>query len=308
MAEPALQVGLIGEPGGWHLEDLARAGRARGHRVATIPWTCLASRIGETGERLGPAAASACSTFVIRGMPRGGLEEVVFRMNAVARLEAAGQLVINRPRSLEIAIDKYLTTARLADAGLPVPRTAVAQDVETIRENWAALGGDVVAKPLFGSCGRGLERLRSLDDLTAFLDRRPAGSPVYLQEFVPHPHGDLRILLVGERAFTIRRQNRSDDWRTNVSLGGSAERAKATPAMLDLAHRAATATDTEIAGVDLLPAADGRLLVLEVNAVPGWKAVSSVLSTDIATEVIAYLEQKTDRTLGKRDSQALPRI
>ena len=295
MAESALQLGLIGEPGGWHLEDLARAGRARGHRVVTIPWTSLASWIGDNGEHLGPAAASACTAFVIRGMPRGGLEEVVFRMNAVARLEAAGRLVLNPPRSLEIAIDKYLTTARLADAGLPVPRTAVAQDTETVRRHYAALGGDVVAKPLFGSCGRGLERLRSLDDVTAFLSRQPADSPVYLQEFVPHPHGDLRILLVGERAFAIRRHNRSDDWRTNMSLGGSAEPAEATPAMLDLALRATAATGTEIAGVDLLPAADGRLLVLEVNAVPGWKAVSSVLSIDIAAEVIRLVEQRASQ-------------
>ena len=96
--------------------------------------------------------------------------------------------------------------------------------------------------------------------------------------------------MVGDRAFAIRR--RSDDWRTNVSLGGSAEPLEPSPRMLDLATRAAQATGTVIAGVDLLPTADGQLLVLEVNAVPGWRAVAAACGVDIATEVIALLERQ----------------
>ena len=290
MARPALQLRLIGDPQGWHLSDLARAGRARGHAVSAVPWTTLASQITNSEERLSPAVTAARGAFVIRGMPRGGLEEVVFRMNAVARLEAAGHLVVNTARSLEIAIDKYLTTARLVDHGLPVPQTVVAQEAEAIRDGWEQLGGDVVAKPLFGSGGRGLERIRSRTELASFLTRQPAERPIYLQTFVDHPDGDLRILVVGDRAFAIRR--RSDDWRTNVSLGGSAEPLEPSPRMLDLATRAAQATGTVIAGVDLLPTADGQLLVLEVNAVPGWRAVAAACGVDIATEVIALLERQ----------------
>lgn len=316
MAGPVLQLGLIGDPQGWHLADLARAARAHGHQVAAIPWTHLASQIEAGAETLTPALATDRTAFVIRGMPRGGLEEIVFRMNAVARLERAGHLVVNPPRSLEIAIDKYLTTARLADEGLPVPDTAVAQEADGIQQAWERLGGDVVAKPLFGSGGKGLQRIRSQADLRHFLAHHPQGSPAYLQTFVDHPEGDLRILLVGERAFGIRR--RSHDWRTNISLGGIAEPLTPCREMRDLAHRAARATGTEVVGVDLLPTADGRLLVLEVNAVPGWRAVAAACGIDIASEVIAYLEQRAQdrnagklpqtgsRTLGKCDTGELP--
>lgn len=288
MAEQALRLGLIGDPRGWHLQDVARAGKARGHEIVIVPWTDLASVIEAGREQFLPRSCAECDALVIRGMPRGGLEEVVFRMNAVARLEAAGRVVINAPRSLEVAIDKYLTTARLVDAGLPVPRTAVAQDEPAIRAHWEALGGDVVAKPLFGSGGRGLERLASPSDLQDFLARRTPESPAYLQEFLPHPAGDIRVLLVGERAFAIRRQ--SHDWRTNVSLGATAERLEPTHHMLDLARRAAAAVGAVVAGVDLLPTNDGRLVVLEVNAVPGWKAVSATCAADIAASVIDLLE------------------
>lgn len=294
MPEPALQLGVIGDPDGWHVTDLARAGRERGHRVVTCSWTQLASILTSRPEHLTPTCDRSFDRFVIRGMPRGGLEEVIFRMNVVTRLEAAGNLVVNSPRSLEIAIDKYLTTARLVDQGVPVPATAIGQESEAIRHHWDVLGGDVVFKPLFGSGGRGMERIRSRDDLEAFLRRRPAGAPVYLQKFVPHPDGDFRVLLIGKTPYAIRR--RSHQWRTNISLGGVAEPIQPTPEMLHLAQRAAAATGATLAGVDLIKADDGRLLVLEVNAVPGWKALAAACKTDVAAEVIRLLERKAWQT------------
>ena len=59
MARPALQLRLIGDPQGWHLSDLARAGRARGHAVSAVPWTTLASQITNSEERLSPAVTAA---------------------------------------------------------------------------------------------------------------------------------------------------------------------------------------------------------------------------------------------------------
>jgi glutathione synthase/RimK-type ligase-like ATP-grasp enzyme len=53
--------------------------------------------------------------------------------------------------------------------------------------------------------------------------------------------------------------------------------------------------ETEIAGVDLLPAADGRLLVLEINAVPGWRALETVVGGEVAGTVARYLEGRLAR-------------
>ena len=53
--------------------------------------------------------------------------------------------------------------------------------------------------------------------------------------------------------------------------------------------RAARAVGARMAGVDLLPAEDGRLVALEVNAVPGWRALSTATGVDVAAEVLAEL-------------------
>ena len=61
--------------------------------------------------------------------------------------------------------------------------------------------------------------------------------------------------------------------------------------MAELARRAADAIGAPLAGVDLLPGRDGRLYVLEVNAVPGWKALSAALRVDIAAAVLEFVER-----------------
>ena len=94
-------------------------------------------------------------------------------------------------------------------------------------------------------------------------------SAIYLQEFIEHPGYDFRILIMGSTHFSVRRSNPLD-WRTNVSRGARCEFYQATAGEIDLARRAADATDCAVAGIDLLMGNDGRTTVVEVNAVPGW--------------------------------------
>jgi glutathione synthase/RimK-type ligase-like ATP-grasp enzyme len=63
-----------------------------------------------------------------------------------------------------------------------------------------------------------------------------------------------------------------------------------TPELSELAHRAAEAVGAPVAGVDLLPGRDGRLYAIEVNAVPGWQALSRVLRIDVARLVLDYVQ------------------
>lgn len=288
-----MRVAILGDPAGWHVGRLRAALDERGHEAAVIRWNELSATIGGGDETFLPDAIERADLVVVRGMPAGGLEEVILRMDILGRIAARGTPVVNTARSLEIAIDKYLSLAALSRAGVPVPRTIVAQDEAGVARAWRTLGGDCVYKPLFGSQGRGIERLSSPESLAPFVAAGgPPGGVVYLQEFVPHAGWDARVLLVGERAFAMRRVSDGGDWRTNVARGARPERFDPPAPWIDLARRAAAAVGTEIAGVDLLPATDGRLLVLEVNAVPGWRALETVSGEAIARPVVRYLEER----------------
>jgi tetrahydromethanopterin:alpha-L-glutamate ligase len=88
----------------------------------------------------------------------------------------------------------------------------------------------------------------------------------------------------------MKRNAIGTEWRTNVSLGGRAEPCSLDPEAGRLALAAARAIGAEMAGVDLIPDLDrGQLVVLEVNAVPGWRALARVTGIDIAAAILAAL-------------------
>jgi RimK family alpha-L-glutamate ligase len=300
-----MRVCLVGEPAGWHMGRLAAAIAARGHDAAMVRWSEFSAEVATDAPGIGPAAVAEADVVVVRGMPgtsppQDRLEEVVFRMDLLARIAAAGTPVVNAPRALEIAIDKYLSLDLLSTAGLPVPRTVVLQDSREIGPTLERLGGEGVLKPLFGSRGRGLERLSLAAGPAPPLAGPDRGRVFYLQEFVPNAGFDVRILVVGDRLFAIRRIARAGDWRTNVSLGGRPEPFDPPVAWSDMARRAAAALGAEVAGVDLLPATDGRVLVLEVNAVPGWRGLEAATGADVTGVVARHVEMAAKRRVGGR--------
>ena len=135
-----------------------------------------------------------------------------------------------------------------------------------------------MVKPLFGSEGRGLVRLTDVEVARrVFHALEHVGSVLYVQKYLPNPGHDLRVFVLGNRVLgSIRRFAPPGDWRTNVAVGGRAEAGACRCAEAERPGHpfAATAVGARMAGVDLLPVDGGEPYVLEVNAVPGWKALS----------------------------------
>jgi RimK family alpha-L-glutamate ligase len=278
---------------GWHVQDLLRA--ARGLSIELEPML-FPGLTGEVGTSLDGVFAQGINLesvdgVLVRMMPPGSLEQVVFRMDALQRLTAAGVPVMNSPKAIEAAVDKYLTLVRLSAAGLPVPATWVGETTDTALEAFERLGGDVVIKPIFGSEGRGLSRVTDRETFRRIawaLER--VGTVLYVQKYVENPGHDLRLFVLGGRVTgAMRRHAPGGDWRTNVAIGGRPEAFVPDEATIQLAIKAANAVGARMAGVDLLPNPQGDLTVLEVNAVPGWRALAGATKIDVAREILIEL-------------------
>jgi len=269
---------------GWHVRDLERAFAGRGAACVVAPFAGLAGGPGG----LDPVFDGAAGVLV-RTIPGGTLEQVVLRMDLLHLALESGMRVINSPRALEGCVDKFLTTARLGRAGIPVPETVACQTAQQGLEAFDRLGGDVVFKPLFGSEGRGM--LRVTDRETAWrvsttLER--LGAVLYAQAFVRHPGWDLRIFTLGGRVLAAMTRHSASDWRTNVALGGEARPATAPAEAVELALRSAAVMGAEMAGVDLLTDPQGKWWVIEVNAVPGWRGLTEATGQDIALAIVDH--------------------
>ena len=289
-----MKLGVLASPDSWYFRDLQRAAGSS-IQLQSLSFAHLSAGLGELSW-VGCAPHGSLDDLdlvLVRTMPPGSLEQIVFRMDALHRLASRGTPVINPPRCLEMAVDKYLASALLHAAGLPTPLTFVCQTVEDAMGAFQQLGGDVVVKPLFGSEGRGITRIA--DEAVAwrvFKSLVQLGAVIYLQRFIPHHGWDVRLLLIGPQILSMRRRNPLD-WRTNISRGARGEPFPPSAAQVDLAQRAAAAVQASFVGVDILPGQDGQDYVLEVNAVPGWRALSHCLQRDVAGIVLTWLEQQS---------------
>jgi ribosomal protein S6--L-glutamate ligase len=293
-----VKIAILGTRGSWHAERLHEAGVKLGYDIYQIDFRRLRASLSSADASLELESFDLMNVdgVLVRGIPAGSLEQVVFRMDALHRLEAAGITVMNSARAVESCVDKYLTTARLQAWGLPVPRTITCESLDDAMEAYHRLGGDVVVKPLFGSEGRGIVRASSeAMAYRVFWTLSRLQSILYIQEYIYHPGHDYRLFVIGGQVKAAMKRHATLDFRTNVAQGGIAEAYRPTVEWEELAARATQAVGAEIAGVDLLTGPDGQPLVIEVNSTPGFKALSQTTDVTLAEAILRHLAQKIEK-------------
>jgi len=291
-----VHIAILAARQGWHTDELCRALAARGHTGSVLPYEALVARLGGTGGSGGEAPRftaagedlGACDAVLARIVPAGSLEQIIFRMDALHALEERGVPVMNSPRVIERTVDKLWTSAILERAGLAVPETVVCESPDEAITAFRALG-DVIVKPLFGSMGLGMVRVSDEDvAFRVFRALEAIRGVYYIQRAIDHGGRDVRAFVVGGRVIGAI-ERRASGWRTNLARGGQAQAVTLDAEWSALALRAAGAVGAEYAGVDLLPARDGTVYVLEVNGIPGWRGLQEATSVDVAAAIVEHL-------------------
>ena len=297
-----MRIIALSDKPGWHVDDLRRAALARGHSLTNASWHALTGRVGlaaGASVHADNAQLDSADAIIVRTMPPGSLEQVVFRMDVLQRLESRGVLIINSPKAIETSVDKYLALSKIEAAGLAVPATIVCQRMVDAMAAFDELGGDVVIKPIFGSEGWGMTRISDRDlAARAFAQLERMNSAIYVQRFIEHGGSDLRLFVINGCVVASMRRSASD-WRTNVARGATTEPIMADSATQTIAARAAAACGALVAGVDVLHGPAGDPYVIEVNAAPGWRALSSTTSQDIAAQLIDFIAERRALKAGK---------
>jgi RimK family alpha-L-glutamate ligase len=285
-----MRVVVLASRPGWHTDQLLTALSERGHAAALARYEDLVARLRANPDiRSGSSDLSRADLVLARIIPNGSLEQIVFRVDVLHALEEQGIRVINPARVIERTVDKLWTSATLQREGLPTPDTIVCESIEAAYPAREQLGGDVIVKPLFGSMGLGMVRVS--DEETAFRVFRAIEmirGVFYLQRTIDHGGRDVRAFVIGGRVVAAIERT-SEGWRTNLARGGEARPLSLPPKWADLAIRAAEVLGAEYAGVDLLPARDGLVYVLEVNGIPGWQGLQQATGVEIAPSLVEHL-------------------
>ncbi|MEQ8918711.1 MAG: glutathione synthase [Roseovarius sp.] len=139
-----------------------------------------------------------------------------------------GTLVVNDPFWVRNFPEKLL----ILDFPDLMPPTTIARDIETIKA-FRARHGDVILKPLYGNGGAGVFHLPEADRNLASLHEMFSGfsrEPLIVQKYLPAvSKGDKRVILVdGEPIGAINRVPAQGETRSNMHVGGRAEKVEMT--------------------------------------------------------------------------------
>jgi len=307
-------IGILGTESGSQIRELKAALESLDCKVLLIDPRKMTSRLPEKNvlykvdnspDMIGSGRQNAAPTdfadavqtrldelkgLIVRSLPGGSLEQVIYRVNVLHYLEKLGVKVINSASVIEKSVDKFYTTALLAKSGLPVPRTVVTENYMQAMEAVEEIGS-VVVKPIFGSLGKGIVRVDEPDTAHRVYKALELGRYVfYVQEYLESGGEDFRIMVAGGKVIGAMRR-RGEHWKTNISHGARADKYQPEPEMIRLALRTAEVLKADYVGVDILVSGD-KPYILEANSVPGWTGLQTVSDIDIAQILAEFFLQR----------------
>ena len=252
----------------------------------------------ENGESKKSYTINPNNTIIV---PRRTVLKNIESRDFLTELQNDEFFVLNTLEAIDNCEDKFITYKKLKAAGVPTPKTTVvtSSSMSKLEDKVNAVGGSfpIIIKITKGTQGIGVAQVDSMISLKSVLQAIFALVPkadILLQEKINSDY-DLRIHVLykgfermtpGIENFEIigcmQRNQLAGDFRSNYSLGSTAEKGHLTSEQERIAKQAAKATGCRWAGVDLIM--DSRTkqsYVIEVNSSPGTKGITTAAGDDV---------------------------
>ena len=206
-------------------------------------------------------------------------------------LEKTGMRLFNSSEAVERCDDKMLTYLALSDSGIEIPESvsaplcytpSVHPDESFLSRTAARLGFPLVAKKSFGSCGKDVRLIRTMDELRT-TEKDFLYCPHFYQRYLAESAGrDIRVIVIGGRAVAaMERRAQKGEFRSNIELGGHGVCVGLTESFRLAAEKAAEALQLDYCGVDLLEAGSKPVLC-EVNSNAFFEGMEAATGMNIA--------------------------
>jgi len=284
---------LSREPGNYSTARLVAEGESRGHVVEVIDTTrcyiAINSRSPEVhydGARL-PRYNAA--------IPRIGASITSYGTAIVRQFETTGTYSVNGSDGITASRDKLHAHQVLARHRIGMPSTAFAASPKDT-DNLIGLVGTapLIVKLLESTQVKGVVLAETKKAAQSVIDAfRGLRASFLVQDFVKEAASeDVRCLVIGGKVVaSMKRTSAGEAFRSNLHRGGTAKAVKITKEERDAAVKAAKAFRLNLAGVDILRAADSPKL-LEVNSSPGLEGIEKATAKNIAGLLYDEIEKE----------------
>jgi ribosomal protein S6--L-glutamate ligase len=273
-------------------QRIKEAAEKRGHQLDII--NTLRCTMNITSHRPSILYYGEALTGYDAVIPRIGASVTQYGLAVLRQFEMMGVWPMNESVAIGRSRDKLRSMQIFAKHGLGLPVTAFAHDPRQTDEVLKIVGGaPVVIKLLEGTQGIGVVLGETEKSAKSVIEAfRGANVNILVQEFIKEAgSSDIRIFVIGGKVVaSMIRTGAAGDFRSNLHRGGSAKMIKITPEERSTALRAAKVMGLNVAGVDILRANHGPVL-MEVNSSPGLEGIEAATGVDVATMIIQFVEK-----------------
>jgi ribosomal protein S6--L-glutamate ligase len=273
-------------------QRLKEAAEARGHQLDII--NTLRCTMNITSHRPSILYNGETLAGYDAVIPRIGASITQYGLAVLRQFEMIGVWPLNESVAIGRSRDKLRSMQIFAKHGLGLPVTAFAHDPRQTDEVLKIVGGaPVVIKLLEGTQGIGVVLGETEKSAKSVIEAfRGANVNILVQEFIKEAgSSDIRIFIVGGKVVaSMMRTGAAGDFRSNLHRGGSAKMIKITPEERSTALRAAKVMGLNVAGVDVLRANHGPV-IMEVNSSPGLEGIEATTGLDVAGTIIQFIEK-----------------
>ena len=272
---------------------LVEAAEERGHEMRVL--NTLRCTMNITSHRPSILYNGETLTGFDAVIPRIGASITHYGLAVLRQFEMMGVWPLNESVAVGRSRDKLRSMQIFAKHGLGLPVTAFAHDPKQTDEVLKIVGGaPAVIKLLEGTQGIGVVLGETANSAKSVVEAfRGLNVNILVQEFIKEAgSSDIRIFVVGGKVVAaMMRTGAEGDFRSNLHRGGSAKMVKITPEERSTAIRAAKVMGLNVAGVDILRANHGPV-IMEVNSSPGLEGIESATGKDVAGQIIEFIEAK----------------
>lgn len=278
-------------------EGVMKAGALREERLVARARPVTLQRVRSDHYRFGAPSLLDLATMDVVLMRQDppfdmGYITATHLLEHIHRSDGSGTLVVNNPVAVRNAPEKLLVT-HFPELMLP---TIVTWDPDAIR-GFRATHKDIVVKPLFGNGGSGVFLIRHDDpNLNALMELHfnRSREPLMVQRYEPAVRaGDKRIILIdGQPAGAVNRIPPPGEARSNMHVGGRAERVDMTPRDLEICARIGPILKQQgllFVGIDVI---GDWLTEINVTSPTGIQEIDRFEGTDLAAQVWDAIEAK----------------
>ncbi|SMC33732.1 30S ribosomal protein S6--L-glutamate ligase [Cellulophaga tyrosinoxydans] len=286
---------LSANPNLYSTKRLVEAGEKKGHEMLVINHTKCDLVIEK--KKPGIIYKGEEITNVDAVIPRIGASVTFYGTAVVRQFEMMKVFSATESQALVRSRDKLRSLQILSRAGLGLPKTVFSNYSKEVSGIIDKVGGaPLVIKLLEGTQGLGVVLADNRNSAESILEAfNGLQARVIVQEFIKEAKGaDIRAFVVdGVVVGAMKRQGKEGEFRSNLHRGGTANIIELTDEEENTAIKAAKSLGLGIAGVDMLQSARGPL-ILEVNSSPGLEGIENATGTDIAGQIIKYLERNVE--------------